>query len=142
VGDRRGPDTSACVIGAFRHDFEDCGIGYAEGVTLADFAAAAADFADRLEAAGWPRALVWARVTNVTRGRDGEVVVYLGLGEERDEDARRAFEEARAGGAAAFAAVCTLGEATCATVEPAAGVADTFTIPTTPLEGSARWPVC
>jgi hypothetical protein len=108
----------------------------------ADFAAAAADFADRLEAAGWPRTLVWARVRDVTRGADGEVVIYLGLEEERDEDARRAYEAARAAGAVAFTAVCTLGDATCATVEPTAAAADTFTIPPAPIGGSARWPVC
>jgi hypothetical protein len=107
-----------------------------------DFAAAAADLADRLEAAGWPRALVWTRVRDVTRGRDGEVVVYVQLEDERDDDARRAFEAARAAGGVAFTAVCTLGEATCATVEPAAGDADVFTIPPAPIGGSARWPVC
>lgn len=107
-----------------------------------DFAAAAAELADRLEAAGWPRTLVWARATDVTRGPDGEVVIYLGLEEERDEDARRAFEAARATGAAAFTAVCTLGDATCATVEPAPAGSDTFTIPPAPIGGSARWPVC
>jgi hypothetical protein len=112
-------------------------------MTSTAFATAAAAFADRLTAAGWPSALVWTRVRDVTRGQEGEVVIFLQPEEERDEDARAAFEAARAAGhGVALTAVCKLGDVTCATVEAVPGGADSFAIPPSPIGGSARWPVC
>jgi hypothetical protein len=107
------------------------------------FEEAARWFGERLEAAGWPGEIVWARQSEVQRGPGQDVIVYVGLEDERLFHAARAFEAARAAGrGAAFTAVCTLGDSTCAIVGEAAAGAPEAIIPAAPVAGSARWPVC
>jgi protein tyrosine phosphatase (PTP) superfamily phosphohydrolase (DUF442 family) len=103
------------------------------------FPDAAARFAANLERAGWPRQIVWARAADVTEN-DG-VVVSVRAEDERNDDAAWDYEVARAaGGGIALTAVCSLGDATCATISAAKGSQLTMSVPETLVRGSARKP--
>jgi protein tyrosine phosphatase (PTP) superfamily phosphohydrolase (DUF442 family) len=101
------------------------------------FPEAAARFAAHLQRAGWPVKIVWARAADV--GEDDGVVVSVRAEDERNDDAAWDYEVARAaGGGIALTAVCSLGDATCATISAAKGGPLTMNVPGTLVRGRAR----
>jgi GrpB-like predicted nucleotidyltransferase (UPF0157 family) len=104
------------------------------------FDEALAQFRARLREGGWPERILWTRAQDVARDADGEVTVYLTSDADDPAGAAREHERGRAaGGAPGIAAVCTLGDATCALVTTATPSAS---LPFPRREGRARWPVC
>jgi hypothetical protein len=96
-----------------------------------------------LEERGWPPRILWARPHDVARGADGGVTVFLATDAEDATDAARAYErEHGAGRAPTLVAVCTLGDATCATVTSGDAAEPRLSVPAARVAGVARWPVC
>jgi hypothetical protein len=115
------------------------------------FEEASRAFRDFLASKGWPTEIVWVRAKDVLMGRP--IIVYRD-GEDVDDAVARDFEvgrERRLG--VRIEALCTLGSATCATVDypadtreaelmmfPEDGLEISAAVPRT--EGEVRWPAC
>jgi predicted ArsR family transcriptional regulator len=104
------------------------------------FAEATRAFRDFLAARGWPTELVWVQAKDVLRGRP--IIVYRNT-EDADADVARDYETSLERGLAVrIDAICTLGDATCATVTSSAGDGLEMSVAEPRTEGEVRWPAC